>query len=106
MMDSHLSLGKPSIDNQAKKEKQKPNGQVDQETINQHPVAIVGLSAVGSVLAEQLAKLGVARFVLVDPGMVRKSDLPGQGFHEDEMGMAKVFAVADRLQKIRGSISV
>lgn len=89
--------------------RQSPNHkqqQAEQESINQHPVTIIGLNMIGCELAEQLAKLGVGRFVLIDPGMVRKADLRTQGFQEDEVGVAKVYAAADRLQKISGSIDV
>jgi hypothetical protein len=79
---------------------------VDQRAINRHPVAIVGLGAIGSQLAEQLAKLGVEQFVLLDPDVVSRVNLAVQGFYEEEVGMAKVHAVADRLQKIRHSLGV
>ena len=79
---------------------------VDQEAINRHAVTIVGLGAIGSQLAEQLAKLGVTCFVLIDPDVVSQANLAVQGFYEEEVGMAKVHAVADRLQKIRHTISV
>lgn len=64
-------------------------------------MAIVGLGAIGSQLAECLAKLGVSHFTLIDPDVVSEVNLGAQGFYEDEVGLAKVHAVADRIQRIR-----
>lgn len=79
---------------------------VSQEAINAHPVAIVGVGAIGSQLAEQLAKLGVMRFTLIDPDVVSAVNLGVQGFYEDELGLPKVHALEDRLKKIRRQIQV
>ena len=79
---------------------------VCQESINQHVVVIVGVGAIGSQLAEQLAKLGVSRFVLIDMDCVSEVNLPVQGFYEDELGDAKVMAVADRLRRINSQAQV
>lgn len=79
---------------------------VDQEAINRHTVTIVGLGAIGSQLAEQLSKLGVTRFVLIDPDVVSEVNLGVQGFYEDEVGLSKVHAVEGRLQKVRSRAQV
>jgi sulfur carrier protein ThiS adenylyltransferase len=79
---------------------------VCQDSINLHPVAIVGVGAIGSQLAEQLAKLGVRSFTLIDMDCVSEVNLPVQGFYEDELGDAKVMAVADRLKRINSQVEV
>ena len=79
---------------------------VCQDAINVHTIVIVGVGAIGSQLAEQLAKLGVSRFVLIDMDCVSEVNLSVQGFYEDELGDAKVMAVADRLARVNSRIDV
>ena len=75
---------------------------IDQQAINRQPVAIVGVGAIGSHVAEMLAKLGVRDFTLVDPDKVDTVNLAVQGFYECEVGQPKVMAVAERLTEIDG----
>jgi len=79
---------------------------VDQEAINRQPVAIVGVGAIGSHLAEMLAKLGVRQFALIDPDEVDTVNLAVQGFYEREVGQAKVIAIAKRLVAIDSMVAV
>ena len=51
-------------------------GDRGQEILGKAKVAIVGLGGVGSLLAEYLGRLGVGRFVLVDPDRVESTNLP------------------------------
>lgn len=73
---------------------------VNQEQINAHPAAIVGVGAIGSHLAEMLAKLGVRRFNLIDFDEVDEVNLGVQGFYEAEVGQTKTSAVATRITAI------
>lgn len=79
---------------------------INQDRINAHPVAIIGVGAIGSHLAEILAKLGVRRFTLIDPDEVDTVNLGVQGFYEAEVGQPKSAAVAGRLHSINGGIEV
>jgi molybdopterin/thiamine biosynthesis adenylyltransferase len=79
---------------------------VDQEAINRQPVAIVGVGAIGSHLAEMLAKLGVRDFTLIDPDEVDTINLSTQGFAENQIGQLKVEAVEDRLRQINPAVAV
>ena len=79
---------------------------IDQQQINRHPVAIIGVGAIGSHLAEMLAKLGVLHFTLVDFDEVDTVNLGVQGFYEREVGMPKVEALSGRLMGICGEIDV
>lgn len=79
---------------------------VDQDSINKHPVTLIGVGAIGSHLAEMLAKLGVLHFVLIDPDEVDTVNLGVQGFYEREVGKPKVEAVASRLKAIQGIVQV
>lgn len=50
-------------------------GAKGQRIIEQLNVAIIGLGGTGSVVAEQIAHLGVKNFVLVDPDVIEESNL-------------------------------
>jgi len=79
---------------------------IDQERINRHPVTVVGVGAIGSHLAEMLAKLGVPRFPLIDPDEIDTVNLSVQGFYETEVGQNKADAVAKRIGAISGATTV
>lgn len=51
-------------------------GDHGQEILRQAKVAIVGVGGVGSLLAEYLGRLGVGRFVIVDPDHAESTNLP------------------------------
>ena len=79
---------------------------IDQEAINRQPVAIAGVGAIGSHLAEMLTKLGVRNFTLIDPDEVDTINLSTQGFAESQIGQLKVEAVEDRLKQINPAVEV
>jgi len=79
---------------------------VNQDAINRCPVAIIGVGAIGSHLAEMLVKLGVLRLTLIDFDEIDTVNLGVQGFYEREVGLPKVTAVHDRLQAIQGKLQV
>lgn len=51
-------------------------GERGQKILSKAKVAIVGLGGVGSLVAEYIARLGVRRFVLVDPDRAESTNLP------------------------------
>lgn len=77
---------------------------IDQERVSAHPVAIIGVGAIGSHLAEMLAKLGVREFTLIDFDEVDEVNLGVQGFYERDVGRFKTDAVVDRLKAINNKI--
>ena len=79
---------------------------IDQDQINAAPVAIVGVGAIGSHLAEILCKLGVRKITLIDPDEVDTVNLSVQGFYESEVGRLKTGAVTMRLRAINHSVQV
>jgi adenylyltransferase/sulfurtransferase len=79
---------------------------VDRERINAQPLVIVGVGAIGSHLAEMLAKLGVQRLTLIDPDEVDTVNLGVQGFAEADIGKPKVMAVAERIAAIDSRVQV
>lgn len=64
-------------------------------------VLIVGLGAVGTWVATNLAQSGVVNFILVDDDVVDLSNLHRQdGFFENDVGMKKVDVLEKRLHEI------
>jgi molybdopterin/thiamine biosynthesis adenylyltransferase len=65
------------------------------------PVLIIGLGAVGTWVATNLAQSGVANFILVDDDIVDISNLHRQdGFFQNDVGAKKVDVIERRLQEI------
>jgi molybdopterin/thiamine biosynthesis adenylyltransferase len=74
-------------------------GTAGQEALSRLRVAIVGLGGTGSVVAQQLAHLGVSNFLLVDRDTIEETNLNRTiGSTPSDIGTAKV-AVADRMVK-------
>ena len=70
-------------------------------------VAIVGLGGTGSVIAEQLAHLGVSHFMLVDPDVLEETNLNRVvGSTRDDVGLKKVDIAARRISEIRHRATV
>ena len=67
-------------------------------------MAIAGVGAIGSHLAEMLAKLGVTRLTLIDFDEVDTINLGVQGFYKEEVGLPKVSAVKRRIQSINSNV--
>ena len=84
-------------------------GALGQKAIRAAEVAIVGVGALGSVLAEIMARAGVGRLTLVDRDYVEASNLQRQSlFTEDdaERGLPKAVAAAARLKAINSEVDV
>ncbi|CAN7724771.1 ThiF family adenylyltransferase [Variovorax sp. LjRoot290] len=64
-------------------------------------VAIVGLGGTGSLVAQQLAHLGVRDFLLVDPDVVEPTNLNRVvGATQDDVGMCKIAVAARHIRAI------
>lgn len=62
---------------------------------------VVGVGAVGSVVAMELALVGVGKLVLCDPDVVATSNLSrGPLFRPSDVGLSKAFVAARRLAEI------
>lgn len=71
-----------------------PDGQ---QVLSRLRVAIVGLGGTGSVVAQQLAHLGVGSILLIDPDRLENSNLNRVvGTRSDDVGLPKV-AIAERI---------
>ncbi|MDP6539655.1 MAG: ThiF family adenylyltransferase [Planctomycetota bacterium] len=82
-----------------------PLGTQGQERLEQARVLLVGCGALGGVLAQELARSGVGRLVLVDRDVVEETNLPRQVLFEDRHareGTLKVEAAHETLARIGG----
>lgn len=76
-------------------------GSAVQNTLSNLTVGIVGCGGTGSAVAEQLVRLGVRKFVLVDPDTLSHSNLTRViGSVATDVGRRKVDVTADHLQAV------
>lgn len=79
-------------------------GEGGQRVLGALSVAIVGLGGTGSVVAQQLAHLGIKRFILVDPDRVEATNLNRLvGAAGSDIGRAKVDVAADHIKRINAT---
>ncbi|MFH1917169.1 MAG: HesA/MoeB/ThiF family protein [Nanoarchaeota archaeon] len=70
-------------------------------------IAIVGLGAIGSVLAEILARAGIGKIHLIDRDIVELENLHRQHLYtEKDIGRAKADSAMQRLQAINSEIKI
>lgn len=82
-------------------------GPKGQAAIQRAHVAIVGVGGTGSIVAQQLAYLGVSNFVLIDPDVVDESNLNRLvGATPQDVGKPKTAVSADVIQAVNPSASV
>lgn len=75
-------------------------GSKTQEDLSRLKVGIVGLGSVGSIVAEILARTGHANFTLIDFDAVEEKNLDRlTNVFKEDVGRAKVFAVADGIRR-------
>lgn len=80
-----------------------PIGYSGQEKLANSTALIIGLGALGSVLAHNLARAGVGRLRLVDRDFVEKSNLQRQALYDESDAattLPKAIAAANRLRLI------
>ncbi len=75
-------------------------GQAGQYALQRLRVAIVGLGGTGSIVAQELAHLGVQDFILIDPDVIEATNLNrvAAALHED-IGTPKVEVASRYIQK-------
>jgi molybdopterin/thiamine biosynthesis adenylyltransferase len=70
-------------------------------------VALVGCGRTGSMVAEDLARLGVRRFALVDPDLFEEHSLPESAlFRDSDVGKPKALALALALRAMNPDLEV
>lgn len=76
-----------------------------QNTISTLTVAVVGAGGTGSATAEQLTRLGVRSFILIDPDTLSASNTTRvYGSTPDDVGRAKVDVLGDHLERIADGV--
>lgn len=76
-------------------------GDLGQRAMESLVICIVGLGGTGSLVAQQLAHLGVRRFILIDPDVVEHTNLNRVvGARSGDVGRAKVHVAADMITRI------
>ncbi|MDF2681698.1 MAG: thiamine biosynthesis protein ThiF [Brevibacillus sp.] len=83
-----------------------PNGQ---ETLAHKKVAIVGMGALGTVLANHLVRAGVGHVRMIDRDFVEASNLQRQMLYDEEDArdhLPKAVAAANKLQAVNSSVIV
>lgn len=77
------------------------------QTLREQRVSLVGCGGLGSVIAEQLGRLGVGEIDLIDPDVVEPSNLPRlYGAYSDDVGRAKVDVLREHLKSIDETLTV
>lgn len=87
----------------------RPIGEVGQARLTLARVAIVGMGALGTVLATQLVRAGVGFVRLVDRDIVEPSNLQRQSLYDEvdaAEGRAKAAAAADKLRNANGEVTL
>jgi len=97
----------PEISSQAHDRQVRAFGARGQAIISRITVGIIGLGGTGSVAAQQLAHLGVQRFVVIDPDVVDVTNLNRLvGAAHSDVGHAKVEVAARQIRKINPAAEV
>ena len=82
-------------------------GQKTQDDLSRLKIGLVGLGSVGSIIAEILARIGIADFVLIDFDSVEDKNLDRTlGVFKSQIGMAKVEVIAKSLRNSSTSQSI
>ncbi|MBB6672348.1 ThiF family adenylyltransferase [Cohnella nanjingensis] len=99
----------PSEERYARQIRFAPIGAEGQGRLGRAHAAIVGVGALGCVVANHLARAGVGRLTLIDRDVVDASNLQRQMLYDEQdaaAGMPKAVAAARRLAAVNGSIEI
>lgn len=69
-------------------------------------IHIIGLGAIGSTLAEQLARMGFSNFVLYDFDEVEEKNIVNQNFNRSDLELDKTDAVFNKIHDINEQANV
>jgi molybdopterin-synthase adenylyltransferase len=82
-------------------------GALGQAILSSMTIGIVGLGGIGSIVAEQLAHLGVGEFVLLDPDVLEETNLNRVvGAAREALGMPKVTLAEKLIRRINPDANV
>lgn len=74
--------------------------------LDETPVHIIGVGAIGSNVAETLARLGITNFVLYDFDTVVPYNVANQCYFENQVEQPKLTAISDTLKAINSEVDV
>lgn len=86
-----------------------PLGESGQRRLNQSRALIVGCGALGSVIANTLARAGVGHLRIVDRDFLEMSNLQRQVLYDEidvKSGLPKAIAATEKLRKINSEIEI
>ncbi|NOQ55954.1 MAG: NAD(P)H-binding protein [Nanohaloarchaea archaeon] len=79
----------------------------DQEQLLKSKIAIIGIGATGTVVAELLTRAGIGNITIADRDYIEKSNLQRQTlFDEKDIGKAKAEIAKEKLRKINSEINI
>lgn len=82
-------------------------GRAGQAMLSRLTIAIVGVGGTGSIVAEQLAHLGVRHLILLDPDAIERSNLNRVvGSSPDSVGTPKVEVAAAHVKRVAPDVTV
>jgi molybdopterin/thiamine biosynthesis adenylyltransferase len=70
------------------------------------PIIVIGCGAVGSTVAELLARAGLTRFKLYDFDAVEPKNIANQSFLEEHIGRPKAQACKDLMKRVNSAVLV
>ena len=79
---------------------------ISDDKLKEAKVCVVGTGAVGSVVADLLARIGVGTIYLFDYDSVEIHNIAGQRFKEEDFGNPKVKVIENELKKINSEILI
>ena len=79
---------------------------IPREKMLQQTATVIGVGAGGRQVAWMLASLGVPKIQLIDHDAIELHNVTTQGYYHEQIGMKKVDAVKDLIEKIDPAIKV
>ncbi|WP_244151818.1 sulfur carrier protein ThiS adenylyltransferase ThiF [Malonomonas rubra] len=76
------------------------------DKIKQSCVGIAGVGGLGSAIAVALTRIGIGKLVIVDYDLVEPSNLNRQQYFIDQIGLPKVTALQENLQRINPGVEI
>lgn len=104
-----MNESEPGLDRYVRQMRYPPIGEAGQQKLSESRVLVCGCGALGSVLANTLARAGVGMLRIVDRDFLELNNLQRQVLYDEkdvESGLPKAIAAQAKLQQINSSIEV
>ncbi len=76
------------------------------DLLRKHPIAVIGVGAIGRQAALQLAVIGAGPLTLIDGDLVTSVNLGSHGYLEEDIGKPKVQATAELMAQLNSQVEV